>query len=426
MSPANMSGMDRLVERFLSYIAIDTSSDPASDRIPSTAGQLTLGKKLLEELSRLGVRAQMDKNGIVYGHLPANSRKSGLPAIGFVAHMDTPPGLNSRGIRLRFIKNYDGSPIILHEKNQLILAPEQDPFLPGLIGHDLITTDGTTILGADDKAGIAELVTMLDILVHNPGFAHGPVYTAFSVDEEIGRGMACFDPELFPCDFAYTVDIDGNDISCLDYETFCGGWTEVNVLGRPMHPGTGAGILRNACTMAMELHCSLPLRLDPYYSREYEGIIHLAAFTGRPEHAHMRYRVCSFEENVLWEQMHQIERAAKALNTAYGFPAFSVSMRQSSSNIKTCVMRDPRCLEYAKRAMAAAGLLVKHRPIRGGTDGIPLAERGIPAPNLNNGSYHALSFQEMVSVTQMKQCVEIFLKIVSADAPLSPAFLMIR
>lgn len=407
--------MKKLVERFLKYIRFDTSSDAGSQQIPSTLGQLELGRCLREELERMGAEARMIKSGVVYGHLASNSKRKDIPAIGFIAHMDTPQNLNCRDIKPNFIKKYDGNPVVLNQKLGIALDPKKDTFLKELIGHDLITTDGTTILGADDKAGIAELMTMMDILVQNPQIEHGDVYVAFSVDEEIGRGIEYFDLDLFPCDFAYTVDIDGNDIHCLDYESICGGWVEVAVRGKPVHPGTGTGVLRNASVMAMEFHQALPLRLDPFYSKEYEGINHLADFSGKVDCAHMKYRVSNFEEDGLWEQMKNFERIAEKLNEKYSYPAFSVTMRQSYSNMKKYIERDMRSVEYAARAMKAVGLNVKHRPIRGGTDGALLSQKGILTPNLNNGSYNALSYHEVVSVDYMKKCVELFVKIVTVE-----------
>jgi len=256
---------------------------------------------------------------------------------------------------------------------------------------------------------------MMEILVRNPKIRHGDVYVAFSVDEEIGKGIEYFDLDLFPCDFAYTVDIDGNDIHCLDYETVCGGWVEVFVRGVPVHPGTGTGIIRNASAMAMEFHQMLPSGLDPFSSSGYEGINHLTDFSGKVDYAHMKYRVSNFDEDGLWEQMRNFEREAEKLNEKYGYLAFSVTMSQSSSNMKTYIERDMRSVEYAARAMEAIGLKVRHCPIRGGTDGVLLSQRGIPAPNLNNGSYHALSYREVVSVDYMKKCVELFLKIVTLE-----------
>lgn len=407
--------MEKLVERFLRYIQIDTASDRDSETIPSTPGQLELGRLLLKELKEMGVEAWMIESGVVYGHLPANCEKEGVPAIGFVAHMDTPQNLNCQNIKPRFVNKYEGGTIVLNEEYGLTLDPEKNSFLRDLVGQDLITTDGTTILGADDKAGVAELMTMMDTLARNPQMKHGDVYAAFSVDEEIGKGIEYFDFDRFPCDFAYTVDIDGNDIHCLDYETICDGWVEVFVRGRPTHPGTGTGVLRNACLLAMELHEELPVQLDPFISKDYEPYNHLVDFSGKMDFAHMRYRAANFDEAALWEQMEDFQHIADRLNEKYGYPAFTVKFWQSAGNMRTYIEKDMQSVYLAQKAMQAVGLKACHQPIRGGTDGILMSKRGIPTPNLNNGSYNALSYDEVVSVDYMKKCVELLLKIVEAE-----------
>lgn len=403
--------MEKTVERFLKYIEFDTSSDGNSANIPSTNGQLQLGRYLVKELEELGAEAKLSDSGIVYACVRSNSRKNDIPAIGFLAHMDTPPGLKATEIRPKFIHSYDGGRIVFDESLNLFMEPETCTFLKDLTGHELIVSDGTTILGADDKAGVAELVTLLDTLLHNPSIEHGDVYAAFTVDEEIGKGMEYFDTELFPCAFAYTVDIDANDIHCLNYETICSGRVEVSVRGKPVHPGSATGILRNASQMAMEFHGMLPQGLDPFYSSGYEGFNHLCEIEGKVDYALLKYRIGNFDRDGLWEQMRQFERIGSQLNEKYGYDAFSVTMKQVADNLKHYIGQDTRCLEKAKEAMKAVGLKGLHRPVRGGTDGVVLSKKGIPTPNLNNGSYNARGYFEVLSVDYMKKCVELLVEI---------------
>lgn len=405
--------MDKLVDRFLKYITFDTHSDRDSHSIPSTKGQLTFAKELMKELEQLNISVIKDKSGIVYAHIDSNCVDEDIPTIGFIAHMDTPPHLRACDIQPRIIKNYDGKNIIINKDLGLMMDSDKYLFLKDLIGHDVIVSDGTTILGADDKAGIAELMTMLDILVHDPSIKHGNIYVAFTVDEELGKGMEYFDLDLFPCDFAYTVDIDANDIHCLDYETICGGQVDVSVRGKPVHPGSGKGVLINASLLAMEFHNMLPKELDPYISNGYDGFNHLFDMTGQVDYANLKYRIGNFNDDDLWKQMQYFEKIAQQLNQKYNYQAFTVSMKQTAYNMKKYIEKDKRCLDYAIKAMKSLGLEVQHKPIRGGTDGSLLSQRGIPAPNLNNGSYNALSYFELVSIDYMKTCVKLFLKIIS-------------
>lgn len=405
--------MDKLVERFLQYIKYNTVSENDTIKKPSTEGQLLFGKYLKDELEKNGISVQISEYGVVYAHVDSNVPKGSAPTIGFVAHMDTPPDFNADNIHPQFISKYDGGIIIVNKELGLQMTPAEYPFLNDLVGHEIIHTDGTSILGADDKASIAEVVTMLITLVDHPEIKHGDVYAAFTVDEEIGKGIEYFDLSMFPCDFAYTVDIDGNDVHCLDYETICNGRVDVTVTGKPVHPGNAAGVIQNASELAMKFHNMLPKELNPYYSTEYEGFNHLQEFTGKVDYAYLRYRVANFENDGLWNQMRQFETIAKEMNDALGYSAFSVKMNQRSYNMRDYIMKDPRCLEYGQKAMQKVGLKGTHRPIRGGTDGSLLSIKGLPTPNISNGSYNAISYFEMVSVTYMRKCVELLLEIVT-------------
>lgn len=401
----------KLKARFLSYIHQNTMSQIDTKCIPSTDGQVAFAHRLAAELQAMGISVEVSQAGVVYAMVPAN--QPDRPAIGFVAHMDTPPGFRCEEIHPIYIENYDGGTITVNKDLGFSLSPEEYGFLSGLVGHELMLSDGTSILGADDKAGVAEVVTLLELLASHPDLPHGDVYGAFTVDEEIGKGIEYFELDKFPCDFAYTVDTDGNDLRCLDYETICDGRVDVRVTGKPMHPGIGTGVIRNACALAMEFHSMLPAELDPFVAKDRDGFDHLQEFVGQVDAATLRYRVANFEETELWTQMRLFQHIAEVLNEKYGYAAFQVTMRQTAANMKQYIMKDLRCIEYAVRAIEAAGIAVRHAGIRGGTDGALLSKRGLLAPNINTGAYNALSYFELVSVDDMCKCVEILLRIVS-------------
>jgi tripeptide aminopeptidase len=400
-----------LKNRFLSYIGKNTMSAIDRESIPSTKGQKDFAEALIEELRDAGIAAEMGEAGVVYAKVPATS--ASRPSIGFVAHIDTPPDFKCEDIHPIRVEKYDGGVIEVNSEKGFYLSPDEYKFLSGLTGHELILSDGTTVLGGDDKAGVAEIVTMLEILAGDPEIEHGDVIGVFSTDEEIGKGMDHLDFEKFDCDFAYTVDTDGNDIRCLDYETVCDGRVDVTVTGKPVHPGIGTGVIRNASILAMEFHSMLPKELDPFVSKGNEGFDHLQEFNGLVDSAEMRYRVANFDEDALWEQMREFQAIADSLNEKYGYPAFDVKMRQTAVNMKKNVLKDTRCIYYAVQAMESSGLPVKHVGIRGRTDGAGLSSRGVPAPNINTGSYNALSYFELVSVDEMCKCTEILLRIVT-------------
>jgi len=401
--------MDKLVERFLKYVSFDTQSDENSSTCPSTANQLEFGKHLVQELRQIGLQdADMDDNGYVYATLQSNTDKK-APVIGFIAHMDTSPDMTGNAVKPRIINNYDGKDIVLNEKSNIILSPKTFPDLLSVKGHDLIVTDGTTLLGADDKAGIAEIVTAVEYLVHHPEIRHGTIKVAFTPDEEIGRGADRFDIHRFGADYAYT--LDGDIEGKLEYENFNAASAKITIQGINVHPGTSKNKMKNSILIAMELNTMLPSAEVPAHTELYEGFFHLNNIEGSVEKTTLNYIIRDHDREKFEQRKKFMERAVAFLNDKYGENTCSVELKDQYFNMKEKLEPVMHIVDAAKEAMKQVGVEPFIRPVRGGTDGARLSWMGIPTPNLFTGGQNYHGKYEFVSVNSMGKAVEVIVKI---------------
>ena len=401
-------------ERLLSYVAYDTCSNAASPTCPSTEHQRVFGAALVEEMKALGIAdAKMDENGYVTGTIPANTDQK-LPVIGFIAHMDVVDDVPSAGIKPRLIQAYDGKDILLNEQQNIVMSPREFESLNSVVGHDLIVTDGTTLLGADDKAGIAEILTMAERLLAPDAFAHGVVKIGFTPDEEIGRGADLFPVEAFGADFAYTVD--GGAVGGIDYETFNAAAVKVRITGRSIHPGSAKNKMLNASLIAMEFQALLPVGQRPEYTEGREGFFHLTGMTGGVEHAELSYILRDHDRALLERRKTLVADAAAFLNKKYGKSTVVLDMADTYYNMAEQILPHPEILDLAKRAITALGGTPVSTAVRGGTDGSRLSFMGLPCPNLATGGRGAHGRFEYVSATEMELCTEVLLEIVRLAA----------
>ena len=398
----------KIEERFLEYVKFDTQADPDSTSTPSTMKQKELSKYLVEELHRLGVsNASMNEHGEVYAHLEANCE--GKDRIGFIAHMDTAPDCSGKDIQPRIVKNYDGSDIQLNEK--VVLSPKEFDNLNNHINEDLIVTDGTTLLGADDKAGIAIIMNMVETLVNNPEIKHGYIGVAFTCDEEVGRGAENFDLERFACDYAYTVD--GGDIDVVAYENFNAYEACVKVFGKSVHPGDAKNKMVNASLVGMEFqNCLNPFK-DPAITSGYEGFYHLTDFNGQCEQAELYYILRDHDMDKLMIQVEEFKDVRDFLNKKYGYNVVEVTFREQYKNMRSYIEKDMRCVDKAFAALKACGLDPRSEAVRGGTDGAALTYKGLNCPNLGTGGENYHGKYEYVSIQDMEKMVEVLLEIIS-------------
>lgn len=396
-----------LLNRFLRYVACPTTSDEASEACPSTEGQRVLGRLLVEELTAMGARdAHMDEHGYVYAVIPANRPERG-PVIGFIAHMDTSPDCSGENIRASVVA-YEGGDVLLNAERQLVLSAEEFRILKNHIGKHLVVTDGTTLLGADDKAGIAEIMTMAETLLHT-GRPHGEVRIAFTPDEEIGRGADKFDVEKFGCDFAYTAD--GGTLGELEYENFNAASATLTVHGTNIHPGSAKDKMKNAITMAMEFHALLPADQTPEKTEGYEGFFHLCDMSGTVEEAKLSYIIRDHDRAKFEEKKALFAAAAATLNAKYGEGCFEAAVRDSYYNMKEQILPHMEIIDRAKSAMEKAGMTPKTVPIRGGTDGARLSYMGLPCPNLCTGGENYHGRFEFIPVEDMERCAEMLVNL---------------
>lgn len=396
-------------ERFLNYVSFDTQSVENSQTVPSTSKQLKLGKYLVEELQSLGIEnAKIDEYGVVYGTIPSNNNHQG-DVIGFIAHMDTSPDASGKDIHPQIIKNYQGQKITLNEDKKLYLNPEQYPQLLHLIHHDLITTDGTTLLGADDKAGIAIIMQMVEYLHTHPEFKHNDIQIAFTPDEEIGCGSNHFDVKYFNADYAYT--IDGGDIHIVEYENFNAFSAKVNIHGRSIHPGSAKNKMVNSTRVAYEFDSLLPVHMRPESTEGYEGFNHLHAIQGTCEETTMDYIIRNHDLQQAKKQCQEFIDIAEFLNKKYGYQIIDLTITESYLNMKEALKDHMFIVEQALAAIKENGLDAYCSPIRGGTDGARLTFMGLPCPNLGTGGFNYHGPYEYCSLTMMEKQVEILLHI---------------
>ena len=401
-------------ERFLNYVSFDTQSVENSQTVPSTSKQLKLGKYLVEELQSLGIEnAKIDEYGVVYGTIPSNNNHQG-DVIGFIAHMDTSPDASGKDIHPQIIKDYQGQKITLNEDKKLYLDPEQYPQLLHLIHHDLITTDGTTLLGADDKAGIAIIMQMVEYLHTHPEFKHNDIQIAFTPDEEIGCGSNHFDVKYFNADYAYT--IDGGDIHIVEYENFNAFSAKVNIHGRSIHPGSAKNKMINSTRVAYEFDSLLPVHMRPESTEGYEGFNHLHAIQGTCEETTMDYIIRNHDLQQAKKQCQEFIDIVEFLNKIYGYQLIDLTITESYLNMKEALKDHMFIVEQALAAIKENGLDAYCSPIRGGTDGARLTFMGLPCPNLGTGGFNYHGPYEYCSLTMMEKQVQILLHILKSTA----------
>ena len=399
----------KVQERFLKYVTFDTQSDENSQTTPSSLKQLKLAKYLVDELKNIGVtNAYVDEFGIVYGSLLANC-DANCPKIGFIAHMDASPDMSGENVKPRIIENYDGSDIILNEKLNIHMGPNDFESLNRTIGENLIVTDGTTLLGADDKAGIAEIMTMLETIIQK-NLPHGDIKIAFTPDEEVGRGTDHFNVKAFDADFAYTVD--GGEVEFIDYENFNAASAVLDIQGLSIHPGSAKGKMINALLVGMEFHSMLPVEQNPAYTEGYEGFNHLTDMHGECEHAHMSYIIRNHDETLFEQQKEDFKRIADYLNKKYPENTITLQITDSYANMRQIIEQNMNIIELVKKSMEEIGLQPASAAIRGGTDGARLTYEGLPCPNLGTGGYNYHGKYEYVSINEMEKSVALLLKIV--------------
>ncbi|MBV2247129.1 MAG: peptidase T [Lentimicrobium sp.] len=401
-------------DRFLKYVDMDTQSDENSQTCPSTEKQLVLLRTLYHELIAMGLSdVSMDSNGYVMGTLPANNGKTG-PAIGFVAHVDTSPDMPGNDIKPRLVENYDGGDVLLNQELNLVLSPRDFPEMKQYAGQTLIVTDGTTLLGADDKAGITEIMTAIEYLVNHPEIKHGPVKIAFTPDEEIGRGVDHFDVKKFGADWAYTMD--GGEIGELEYENFNAASAKVNIQGRNIHPGYAKGKMQNALLMAMEFNALLPVFDRPEFTQDYEGFFHLIKSEGSVEKAVIQYIIRDHDRNLFEKRKETMQQCADFMNRRYGEGCFDLEMKDQYYNMREMVEPQYHIVETARKAMVALGIEPKIKPIRGGTDGSRLSYMGLPCPNIFAGGHNFHGKFEFVPLESMEKATQVILKIIEMNA----------
>ncbi|WP_430792154.1 peptidase T [Bacillus subtilis] len=400
---------EEIIERFTTYVKVDTQSDESVDTCPSTPGQLTLGNMLVDELKSIGMQdAAIDENGYVMATLPSNTEKD-VPTIGFLAHVDTATDFTGKNVNPQIIESYDGKDIVLNEKLQVTLSPDQFPELSGYKGHTLITTDGTTLLGADNKAGIAEIMTAMDYLIKHPEIKHGTIRVAFTPDEEIGRGPHKFDVKRFNASFAYTVD--GGPLGELEYESFNAAAAKITIKGNNVHPGTAKGKMINSAKIAMKLNSLLPADEAPEYTEGYEGFYHLLSIQGDVEETKLHYIIRDFDKENFQNRKETMKCAVEELQNEYGQDRILLDMNDQYYNMREKIEPVIEIVNIAKQAMENLGIEPKISPIRGGTDGSQLSYMGLPTPNIFTGGENFHGKFEYISVDNMVKAVNVIVEI---------------
>lgn len=403
--------ISRATERFLHYVSFDTQSKDDEEQVPSTEKQRVLAEVLKRELEEMGASdVRMSENGYVYAVIPATTDKP-VKALGFISHMDTAPAMSGTDVRPRIVENYGGGDIVLNEEKQIVMRVKDFPGMADCVGKDLIVTDGTTLLGADDKAGVAEIMEMAEFFLSHPEIPHGKICIGFTPDEEVGRGADFFDVEGFGADVAYTVD--GGPIGELEYENFNAASGKVEINGRGVHPGSAKGSMINALLVGMEFQSLLPVFENPMYTEGYEGFFHLDQFRGDVESAHMEYIIRDHDREKFEKKKELFEAAAAYLNRKYGEGTVVVKLKDSYYNMKEKIEPENLYLiDIASEAMKALGIAPQVTPIRGGTDGARLSYMGLPCPNLCTGGYNFHGKYEFIPVQSIDTMVEILKDIV--------------
>lgn len=401
-----------VTERFLKYIAVDTTSDPSSDTFPSTRSQEAFAKALAEEMKETGLEnVTVDSYGYVFGTIPSTIEDYQGKILGFIAHMDTSCAESGKNIRPRIIKNYDGKDIVLNEEKQIVMSPRDFSNLTQYQGQDLIVTDGTTLLGGDDKAGIAEILTAAQYLLAHPEIPHGPVRVGFTPDEEIGQGTDHFDVEKFGADFAYTMD--GGECGELEYENFNAAEAVADFHGVSIHPGSAKGKMINALRLAMEFESLMPSAQRPECTESREGFIHLDALQGSVDHARSEYIIRDHDMSLFQEKKKHMEDMSRIMNIKYGYEAVSLKIEDSYFNMKEKIEPHKFLIDNVLKVYEKLGIRPQIQPIRGGTDGVQLSFKGLPCPNLGTGDHNCHGHFEFVCVQAMEKSVEVIVELVN-------------
>ncbi len=398
-----------VLERFLKYVSINTQSDPASGTFPSSTGQLELGKLLVDELQSMGVKnAHLDNYGYVMAGLPANIRER-VPAIGFIAHLDTSPDMSGKNVQPQVHGDYNGEDILLNSSRNIRMRVSDFPVLKKYKGQTLITSDGTTLLGADNKAGLAAIMSAIEYLTRNPDVPHGDIRIAFTPDEEIGKGGDHFDVKKFGADFAFT--IDGGEVGELQFENFNAAHACIRINGRNIHPGDAKDKMINATLLGMEFNRMLPDNERPEHTENYEGFYHLLSFKGNVETATMEYIIRDHDNQQFEQRKSKMRRIVTRLNEEYGENCFSIEIKDQYYNMRNKISPVIEIVELAKEAMQDLNITPLIRPIRGGTDGARLSYMGLPCPNLFAGGHNFHGRHEFVPLESMEKAAQVILAI---------------
>ena len=405
--------MEKILNRFLRYVAIDTQSNEESESQPSAAKELDLLRLLRDELVAMGVDATLDEFGYVMASIPSNIDKK-VPAVGFIAHVDTAPDASGKDIKPQIVENYDGGAIDLKGVPGLQLKPEEFPEMLHYIGQTLITTDGTTLLGADDKAGVAEIMDAVQYIVEHPEFKHGDIKIGFTPDEEIGRGVVKFDVERFGAEYAYTMD--GGEIGELEFENFNAASAKIHIQGSNVHPGYAKGKMRNAILIGQEFNALLPALARPEHTEGYEGFFHLISFKGSVEEADFAYIIRDHDRVRFEHRKNMMTKVAEFINERYGAGTANLVLKDQYYNMREQVEPHYHIVEKAVKAMEMAGIKPKIQPIRGGTDGANLSFRGLPCPNIFAGGLNFHGKMEFVPLESIEKASEVICNLITLYA----------
>lgn len=401
---------DELIKRFTSYVKVDTQSDENNETCPSTEGQWTLLRMLVEELKQIGMdEVTIDDNGYVMTTLPANTEKD-VATIGFLAHVDTATDFTGKNVNPQLVENYDGGEIVLNDTLNVVLSPKNFPSLPSYKGHTLITTDGTTLLGADDKAGVTEIMTAMAYLIKHPEIKHGKVRVAFTPDEEIGRGPHKFDVAAFNAKYAYTVD--GGPLGELEYESFNAAGAKITIKGSNIHPGSAKDKMVNSMKIAMDLHSKLPAQEAPEYTEGHEGFFHLLAFKGDVELTKLDYIIRDHDRDKFNQRKATLENIVKEFQAKYGSDKILLELKDQYYNMKEKIEPVMEIVDIAHEAMVSLDIKPITKPIRGGTDGSQLSYMGLPTPNIFTGGENYHGKFEFISVDNMIKATQTIIEII--------------
>jgi tripeptide aminopeptidase len=405
--------MEKLIERFMRYVKINSQSSENEEHCPSTSGQSVLANLLAAEMKEIGLQdVSIDANGYLTALLPANTSKK-VPVIGFLAHLDTSPDYTAQNVNPQII-THNGTDILLNKDEKITLAVADFPFVNDYLGQELVTSDGTTLLGADDKAGIAEIMTAMDYLLQHPEIKHGKVKIAFTPDEEIGRGADKFEVQKFAADFAYTVD--GGALGEIEYENFNAAKAKIEIQGLNVHPGTAKNKMKNSMLIAMELNSMLPVSEVPEHTDGYEGFFHLTDLSGTVENTTLSYIIRDHDLALFNKKKELIHHIVNLLNLKYGPHTVSVNITDQYYNMREKIEPVIHIVELARKAITECGVVPQIIPIRGGTDGARLSFMGLPCPNLFTGGHNFHSRYEFIPVKSMEKATEVIVKIIELNA----------